>query len=107
MSQIIAFPSRVRLPVSVPARERQPVCDGPEWPVCPWSDAVTAYDIRHIDLFYRLMHDQYEGARETDIARDVFGIPVWFQSQRARAIVRSHMQRARWLAENVFPLLGW
>ena len=47
------------------------------------------------------------GVSEADIARDVFGFSFWLQSQKARLIVRSHMRRAHWLAENVFSLLGW
>lgn len=105
MSEIIAFP-KCALPYSA-ARDAAGPADSIEWHVCPWADTVTAYDKQHIDLFYRLMHDEFEGASEVDIARDVFGIQFWFQSQRVRLIVRSHMRRARWLKENAFPLLGW
>lgn len=105
MGEIIAFPlSGHALPPDTCVPEAS---NDTEWRVCPWSDSVTGYDRQHIDLFYRLMHDAYEGATEIDIARNVFEINFWFQSQRARLVVRSHMRRAHWLAANVFPLLGW
>ncbi len=107
MSEVIAFPFRGAGP-------KPPVMHGPEvlpdagaWEVCPWSETLTEYDKRNIGLFYRLMYDESEGASEADIARDVFGLSFWLQSQKARLIVRSHMRRAHWLADNVFPLLGW
>lgn len=108
MSVVIAFPSsRGSEPRARATFEPEPQPDDGEWRICPWSDTVTEYDKQNIGLFYRLMHDESEGASETDIARDVFGLNVWFQSQKTRLIVRSHMRRAHWLAENVFPLLGW
>ena len=107
MSEIIAFPVDRTSPRSHVVLDPEFAPDGTAWDVCPWSVSVTEYDKRHIGLFYRLMYDESEGASEVDIARDVFGMSFWLQSQKARLIVRSHMRRARWLAENVFPLLGW
>jgi hypothetical protein len=107
MSQIIAFPSGGHAPEPHAAFEPATVSDSGEWRVCPWSDTLTDYDKQNIGIFYRLMHDESEGASETDIARDVFGLSFWLQSQKTRLIVRSHMRRAHWLAENVFPFLGW
>jgi hypothetical protein len=107
VSVVIAFPSRVPQPPGRATFEQERQSGDGEWHVCPWSDMVTEYDKQNIGLFYRLMYDESEGASETDIARDVFGMDIWFQSQKTRLIVRSHMRRAHWLAENVFPLLGW
>lgn len=107
MSEIIAFPVRESVPQPPVAHGRDVVQSEGEWQVCPWSDTVTDYDKQNIGLFYRLMYDESEGVSEADIARDVFGFSFWLQSQKARLIVRSHMRRAHWLAENVFSLLGW
>jgi hypothetical protein len=107
VSEVVAFPGRGSAAQTRVAFEPEPMPGDGEWHVCPWSETVTAYDKQNIGLFYRLMHDESEGASETDIARDVFGLNFWLQSQKTRLIVRSHMCRAHWLAENVFPLLGW
>ncbi|MEI9930199.1 MAG: hypothetical protein WDM89_06535 [Rhizomicrobium sp.] len=107
MSEVVPFPARGVAPQPRLSFEAESLSSDKEWDVCPWSDSVTDYDKRNIGLFYRLMHDESEGAREVDIARDVFGMSFWLHSQRTRLVVRSHMRRAHWLAENVFPLLGW
>jgi hypothetical protein len=107
MSEIIAFPTSECIPRHQVVLQPDTMPSDAEWSVCPWSDTLTDYDKRNIGLFYRLMYDESEGAGEVDIARDVFGLSFWLQSQKTRLIVRSHLRRAHWLAENVFPFLGW
>ena len=93
MSEVIAFRPR-------------PSAD-PAWSACPWSEELSDYDRCSLYLYARLLHDESEGADILDLARDVFGLSPWFDSQRAFAIVQSHLKRAHWIADNYFPMLGW
>jgi hypothetical protein len=92
MAEVIAF------------RPRQAAESG--WGICPWSETFTEYDRKNLSLFARLLHDEAEGAGLFDLARDVFELSPWLKPQRVRAIVRSHLRRAHWVADNFFPILG-
>jgi hypothetical protein len=109
MSEVIAFRPRGSAAAHAPPQFEAEGVDGlwNIWDVCPWGETLTAYDKRNLGLFARLLHDEAEGASEADIARDVFGMGARLNSRRARLMVRSHMCRAHWLENNVFPLLGW
>ncbi len=77
------------------------------WTPCPWSDAFSEYDRAHLSLYAQLLHDESEGIGLRDLARDVFGLSTWLNSQHALEIVQSHLKRAHWVADNYFPMLGW
>ena len=93
MSEVIAF------------QPREAICGG--WTPCPWDDAFSEYDRANLSLYAQLLHDEQEGASLRDLARDVFGLSTWLNSQRATEIVQSHLKRAHWVADNYFPMLGW
>ena len=75
------------------------------WRPCPWTAEFSDYDRSNIDLYARLLHDESEGASERHLAHCVFGFsqPTW----RERAVVSSHLNRAHWIADTLFPYLGW
>ena len=107
MSVVIAFPRRAS---PVAAREPDVVpCGAAEtgWRTCPWSETLGDYDRCNIYLFARLLQDEADGADIFDMARDVFGLSPWLNSQYARAVVESHLRRAHWIADNFLPMLSW
>lgn len=93
MSEIVAF------------RPRSTTASG--WEPCPWSEAFSESDRANLHLYARLLHDESEGAGVYDLARDVFGLSPWLNSQRVLAIVQSYLKRAHWVEEHYYPMLGW
>ena len=77
------------------------------WGSCPWSEALSDYDRIHIPTYARLLHDESEGATEDDLARIVFRLDPYVNRPRVLRIVRSHLCRAHWVADTLFPMLGW
>jgi hypothetical protein len=75
------------------------------WGPCPWTAEFSDYDRSNIDLYARLLHDESEGASESHLAYCVFGFSQ--PTRRTRLVVRSHLNRAHWVADTLFPLLGW
>ena len=77
------------------------------WGACPWSEELSDYDRHHIHLYARLLHDESEGAAEDDLARDVLGLDPYRYRSRTLRVLRSHLKRARWIRDTLFPMLGW
>lgn len=77
------------------------------WMACPWSEAVTDYDKRHIYIYATLLYHEAEGADEEELANLVFGLNLYKNRERALTVLHSHMKRAHWLALNHFPMLSW
>ncbi len=77
------------------------------WGNCPWTAQLSDYDRRNIDIYARLLHDESEGASEDDLVRGVFGLDPYRNRDRALGVLRSHLRRARWIADALFPMLGW
>ncbi|MEJ0024482.1 MAG: DUF2285 domain-containing protein [Rhizomicrobium sp.] len=77
------------------------------WGPCPWSDALSDYDRRHIAIYARLLHDESEGASEAELAQEIFRIDPRANRDRMQRVVRSHLQRAHWIADTLFPMLDW
>ena len=75
------------------------------WGPCPWTEQASDYDRANINLYARLLHDESEGASEAELGYFVFGFTC--PTQRSRLVVRSHLDRAHWIADTLFPLLGW
>jgi hypothetical protein len=77
------------------------------WNACPHSEEMSAYDLRNMSLYAILLEAEYEGASTRHMAETFFRIrvdrrPVW-----AFKVVQTHLARAHWLKENVYPLLHW
>jgi len=77
------------------------------WGTCPSTPELSDYDRRNISLYARLLHDESEGAGEDDLARVVFGLDPYRNRGRVLAVLRSHMRRAHWIADTLFPMLDW
>ena len=77
------------------------------WGFCPWSDELSDYDRANISVYARLLYDESEGATENDLAREVFHLDPYANRPRVQRIVQSHLRRARWIAETLYPMLGW
>ena len=65
----------------------------------PWSERVTAYDEAHFVTYLRLLDAAAEGASEDEMSRVVLGIDPALEPERARKALKSHLERARWMAE--------
>jgi hypothetical protein len=65
----------------------------------PTADTFTDYDEAHLAIYLSLLHASGEGMSDGDIARNIFGIDPALEPARARDTLRSHLQRARWMAE--------
>ncbi len=66
----------------------------------PWSDTVTPYDEAHFVVYLRLLDAAAEGADEDEMSRIVLGIDPARESERARKALKSHLERARWMARS-------
>lgn len=66
----------------------------------PWSDAITAYDEAHFIVYLRLLDAVADGADWREAAAIVLGIEPAADPAGARRCWESHLQRARWIAEN-------
>jgi hypothetical protein len=77
------------------------------WNTCPHSEEVTEYDLRNIYLYGILLQAEDEGASERQMAETFFRIHVDRNPTWALSVVQTHLARAHWLKENVYPLLDW
>ena len=77
------------------------------WNSCPHSEDVTAYDLRNLSLYGILLEAECEGASERHMAETFFRIRVDRRPLWAFNVVQTHLARAHWLKENVYPLLDW
>ncbi|HEY0300707.1 MAG TPA: hypothetical protein VGC36_05215 [Rhizomicrobium sp.] len=77
------------------------------WNVCPWADALTAYDMQHLTTYNWLLNAESEGVSEREMARIIFRIEVDKRPSWALTVVRTHLDRAHWVQDNEFPYLNW
>lgn len=66
--------------------------------VAPTADALTAYDETHFAVYLSLLHASAEGMTDAEMCRDILGIDLEAEPERAKATLRSHLDRARWLS---------
>ena len=66
----------------------------------PASESITAYDKAHMAIYLSLLYATGEGHSDDKIARDILGMDTVAEPDRTQRIINSHLQRARWLAEN-------
>jgi hypothetical protein len=77
------------------------------WTTCPHSDSITEYDMHNLSFFALLLHSEFEGGSERHMAETFFRIKVDRHPGWAANVVRTHLARAHWIKNNVFPLLDW
>jgi len=66
----------------------------------PTADALTAYDQAHFATYLALLHASAEGASDAEMCRDILGVDAVAEPARAKAMLQSHLERARWLSFN-------
>ncbi len=66
----------------------------------PTADALTAYDEAHFAVYLSLLHASAERVSDVDMCRDILGIDPEAEPERAKAMLQSHLERARWLSAN-------
>jgi hypothetical protein len=68
------------------------------WDSAPTADAFTAYDEAHLAVYLSLLHASAEGTSEAEMCRDILGVDVAVEPDRARTMLQSHLDRAHWLS---------
>ncbi|GLS32616.1 Uncharacterized conserved protein [Mesorhizobium albiziae] len=63
----------------------------------PWSDSLTVYDNEHFTTYMRLLDASADNATEDEMAHLILGIDPAREPERARKVVRSHLDRANWM----------
>lgn len=71
----------------------------------PVSESITPYDRAHFAIYLSLLYAAGEGHSEEKMALDVLGIDPAGEPDRARHTLRSHLERARWLAKSGYKFL--
>ena len=66
----------------------------------PRADAVTAYDEAHFAVYLSLLHASAIGVSDTEMCRDILGIDASAEPERARTMLQTHLDRARWLSSS-------
>lgn len=72
----------------------------------PTCDAITDYDRAHLAVYTRLLDADRDGASPEDMARAIFGLDIQNNNDKIQSILRSHLDRARWMSTRGFKLLA-
>ena len=64
-----------------------------------WSDRVIEYDDRNDPIDLRLLDADAEEIGKNDMARQILGIDLATESDRAHKAVESHLPRTRWVVK--------
>ncbi|AZO52388.1 MAG: DUF2285 domain-containing protein [Mesorhizobium sp.] len=75
----------------------QPKSNTPFADEVPWSDRITAYDKDHFTTYMRLLDASADNATEEEMAHVILGIDPAREPERARNVLRSHLDRANWV----------
>ena len=66
----------------------------------PWSDDLTDYDREHLVTYLRILDALAAKASPEEITRVILGIDPASEPERARAALRSHVERAQWMTRH-------
>lgn len=66
----------------------------------PWSEKLTDYDNAHFTTYMRLLDAAADDASEEVMALAILGIDPEQEPDRARKSVKSHLDRANWIAKS-------
>ena len=66
----------------------------------PAADALTAYDEAHFAVYLSLLHASADGVSDTEMCRDILGVNAAAEPDRAKTMLQSHLERARWLSSS-------
>lgn len=71
--------------------------------LCPWSETVTEYDLNNLSLYVCLLDGEEQGASLEEMAEVVFKIDAQQNPDWARRVALSHLKRAQWMNDRMFP----
>lgn len=71
----------------------------------PSEDYITDYDRNHLATYLSLLYAAGEGHSEDEMVLEVLGMDPAFEPDRARHMLHSHLERARWLANSGYKHL--
>lgn len=71
----------------------------------PSGDNLTDYDRTHIQLYARLLDASADGADWREVVKVLFGIDPDRDSDRARHVHATHLERAHWMARTGYKHL--
>ncbi len=66
----------------------------------PESENITPYDRSHLATYLSLLYAAGEGQSDEEISRNILEIDPTREPERACRMLRSHLGRARWLAQS-------
>jgi hypothetical protein len=64
----------------------------------PTADALTPYDEAHFAVYLSLLHASANGISDAEMCHDILGVDAVAEPERARTMLRSHLERARWFS---------
>ena len=71
----------------------------------PWSEKLTDYDNAHFTTYMRLLDASADDATEEEMALVILGIDPAKEPDRASKTLRSHLDRANWIASTGYKEL--
>ena len=77
-----------------------PPLDPPIAETAPSDAIVTGYDEQHLIVYLRLLDADTEDADWREVARIVLRLDPDREPDRAKAVWKSHLARAKWMSEN-------
>lgn len=72
----------------------------------PTCDAITDYDRAHLAVYTRLLDADRDGASPEDMARAILGLDIQSNNDKIQAILKCHLNRARWMSTRGFRPLA-
>jgi hypothetical protein len=69
----------------------------------PDGNAITTYDTRNLSLYMSLLVHEEDGAGIEEIAAGVFGFDLARDREWGSRVTLSHLRRARWVVDQLFP----
>jgi hypothetical protein len=71
----------------------------------PWSETLTDYDNAHFTTYMRLLDASADNASDEEMAQVILGIDPAQEPDRAQRTLRSHLDRANWIASTGYKEL--
>lgn len=85
----------------------QPPLSPPVADQAPADASLTAYDQEHLITYLRLLDADSDGADWQEVAEVVLRIDPAQEPERARSVLDSHLERARWMTRSGYRHLLW
>ena len=73
--------------------------------LCPTTHKINDYDRRNFRLYTWLLIEWEDGATIDELASGIFGFDLSHDTRWARRVTASHLARAYWVHNSIWPLL--